>query len=685
MKKMIPFVAAAALLGCVTAFTASAAGDSNPLQKRENLTACLNRSYKELPLGSIRPDGWLKEMLVRQRDGITARLDENYPQVCGERNGWLGGDGDQWERGPYWIDGLLPMAYILDDESLKAKALRWVEWTLASQGEDGQFGPRTVYPNERGIQRSNSLDWWPRMVVLKILQQYYNATGDERVPGFMDRYFRYQLRTLPEKPLGNWTRWAEFRAGDNMLVALWLYGKTGEPYLLELCDLLHSQGWDFTHMFLETDEIAKKGSIHCVNLAQGLKEPLIYWQARPGQRFRDAVDKALEDIREYNGFPCGMFGGDEALHGNNPVQGSELCSAVELMYSLEEMQKITGSLEYAELLERVAFNALPAQTTDDFTCHQYFQQANQISLSLGPHNFDTAHSGTANVMGVLSGYPCCLCNLHQGWPKFVQNLWYRDMDGGFAALAYAPCHFSAEADGVQVEFREKTYYPMDGAVRVDISMPGRKKASFALNFRIPSWAEGADVRVNGVSLNGVIPGHMCRIERKWRDGDSVELDFPMTVRTDRWYENAVSIERGPLVYALKIEEQWDKVELGLGGIHGDWCWEVKAASPWNYAFLVRQVDSPDASFTVSVDEEKLKSDWYWSPDASPLSLSADAAEVTDWKEYNGDCGPLPYSARKSVIYNRSTSHVSGGVMHPVTLIPYGCTTLRISEFPVLSR
>ena len=162
-------------------------------------------AYEELPLGGISPEGWLREKLELQRDNISSDMDQTYPQVMGERNGWLGGDGDQWERGPYWIDGLLPLAYILDDESLKAKVQPWIEWALASQTEDGNFGPRTDYEHEQGIQRNNSLDWWPRMVVLKILQQHYNATADERVLPFMERYFHYQLETLCEKPLDNWT------------------------------------------------------------------------------------------------------------------------------------------------------------------------------------------------------------------------------------------------------------------------------------------------------------------------------------------------------------------------------------------------------------------------------------------------------------------------------------------------
>lgn len=164
----------------------------------------LNRKYEELPLGSIRPEGWLREMLVRQRDGISADLDETYPQVMGERNGWLGGDGDQWERGPYWIDGLLPLAYVLDDDRLKEKVRPWVEWALASQKEDGSFGPMQDYPNELGLQRDNAMDWWPRMVVLKFLQQHYNATGDRRVIDFMLKYFRYQLETTSRKSEGKW-------------------------------------------------------------------------------------------------------------------------------------------------------------------------------------------------------------------------------------------------------------------------------------------------------------------------------------------------------------------------------------------------------------------------------------------------------------------------------------------------
>ena len=141
----------------------------------------------------------------------------------GESNAWLGGDGDAWERGPYWIDGLLPLAYILNDETLKAKAQKWVEAILSSQQENGYFGPAKSNPYVYGLQRGKAKDWWPKMVGLKIMKQYYMATGDKRVIDFMTKYFRYQAETLPTQPLDNWSHWGKERGGDNLEIVYWLY------------------------------------------------------------------------------------------------------------------------------------------------------------------------------------------------------------------------------------------------------------------------------------------------------------------------------------------------------------------------------------------------------------------------------------------------------------------------------
>src|SRR5690242_3681331 len=142
------------------------------------------KPYLELPIGAIKPEGWLKVQLVKMKNGMTGHLDTLYSKVMGPRNGWLGGDGDVWERGPYWLDGLVPLAYILDDEALKEKVRPWIEWSIQNQREDGYFGPQPTDKApapEAGLQRDRPQDWWPKMVMLKVLKQYYEATGDQRV------------------------------------------------------------------------------------------------------------------------------------------------------------------------------------------------------------------------------------------------------------------------------------------------------------------------------------------------------------------------------------------------------------------------------------------------------------------------------------------------------------------------
>ena len=124
MKIRISFV----LIVIALTFSANLAlGNDNP-NYPNNRYPLIRKPYMELPLGSIKAKGWLLEMLLSQKNGATGQLDKLYPQVVGARNGWLGGDGDQWERGPYWIDGLLPLAYLLDDKALKDKVKPWIEW-----------------------------------------------------------------------------------------------------------------------------------------------------------------------------------------------------------------------------------------------------------------------------------------------------------------------------------------------------------------------------------------------------------------------------------------------------------------------------------------------------------------------------------------------------------------------------
>jgi len=633
---------------------------------------------------------------------MTGHLDELYPSVLGPRNGWLGGDGDGWERGPYWLDGLVPLAWILNDEELKARAKPWIEWTLESQTVDGYFGPVPFSEEpepEPGIQKSPRRDWWPKMVMLKVLQQYYDATGDGRVIDLMTNYFRYQLKELPDTPLDNWSFWGNRRGGDNLMMVYWLYNQTGGKFLLELAELIHQQTFPWTDVFLNEicytgidwdhifpassknaypfdneliDRLCLKDqrSFHCVNLAQGIKEPVIYYQQDPDPKYLKAVERAFSDIHEYHGQPQGMYGGDEALHGRLPTQGIEFCSVTELMFSLEKMIAITGNVDYMDHLERIAYNALPTQASDDFTTRQYFQQANQVMLTRHRRNFyvQDGHGHTDLCYGLVTGYPCCTCNMHQGWPKLVQHLWYATPDRGLAAVMFAANTVTARvAENIEVRIKEETDYPFEDKIRFRISP--EKPAAFPFHIRIPAWCKEAVIMINGEENQRMEGGRMAVITRDWSEGDVVEVKFSMHISISSWDEGSVAVERGPLLYALKIREDWKLVSNP--DKWGDF-YEVRPRDPWNYALLAGALEDPDNHFELV--EMPVGEAYPWSIEAAPLALRTRGFRIPEWKLYNEMAGPLPHNLQRKDLINSPEEEI--------TLIPYGCTTLRISEFPV---
>lgn len=626
-------------------------------------------AYLELPLGAIQPRGWLKEQLLRMAKGMTGHLDTLYPLVMGKRNGWLGGDGDVWERGPYWLDGLVPLAYILNDPALKSKAKPWIEWALTHQDTSGYFGP--VPPldeprDEKGLQRGLARDWWPKMVMLKVLKQYYEATRDVRVLKLMTAYFKYQLTHLPVTRLDHWSFWGAQRGGDNLQVVYWLYDHTGDEFLLRLARLIHAQTTDWTGIFDKGDLLKGYFTLHGVNLAQGIKEPVVYYQQDSDIKYLDAVRKGFKDIELYHGQPQGLFGADEWLHGRSPTQGSELCTAVEMMFSLESILQITGDMRYADHLEKVAFNALPTQSDSAYMARQYYQQPNQVMISRDERNFYTSHHGTDLCYGLLTGYACCTSNMHQGWPKFTQNLWYATATGGLAAVVYAPSVVNARVNGGKaVTVTETTNYPFEEDIRFRINV--KTETSFQLSLRIPSWCQNPSITINGKAIRLDAGQHVISLNRLWKDGDAIDLHLSMHMAYQTWNENALSVERGPLVYALGIKSENKRVR-GTDD-YGDYT-EVLPLGPWNYA-LVKGKSFLDSAH-VRVLTHTGNFNYPWSQEKPPVEIELSARRLQNWQLYLQSAGPLPYSSYEAA---------ENTPLEIVRLIPYGCTNLRISEFP----
>lgn len=628
-----------------------------------------------LPLGAIKPEGWLKEQLKTQAAGLTDKLYDSWPTV-GENSTWLGGDGqsDGPELAPYYLDGLLPTAYLLDDEALKARSQKYVEWMLNSQRENGWFGPE------------DNDEWWPRMVALKGLQQYFLATGDRRVLLFMDKYFRYQVNRLDEQPL---QEWAVARAGDNMLIALWLYNLTGMNYLLTLCKKLKEQSLDWTNHFQIFPHVRpmsrqrpwkelKKGReeegrftgtdqkyygkeyhlSHVVNVAMGLKTPGVINLFKSGFKEVTAFKVGWQKLMKHHGVAYGMFTGDEHLSGANPSQGTETCAVAEMMYTLETLIGLGDEFapELSDILEKLAFNALPAALTGDMMGHQYDQQANQVRSSDEPRGWYNNDS-KANVFGLNAHRGCCTANFHQAWPKFISSLWYATADDGLAAISYAPCTVNFVAGKTRVRLKVDTLYPFDGAVKIEVSV--KQPAEFPIYLRIPGWAKQAMIRLPEGEIMQVRAGETTCLRKLWRTGDVIQMDLPMEPRMTQWYLQSSAVELGPLLMCFRPEEKWTMTSNE--GIAPDY--RVDTEEAWNWALiegeLMKVVKDPGAVHAFKRGGDVVK-------------VLIKVAKAEDWGMDAGSAAPPPVNPKVDMANEQI-----------ITLTPYGNSSLRIAQFPTV--
>ena len=679
----------AATLACSSVFCAglAAQSDQRPATKAVPNRAPLQKNtYNPLPLGAITPRGWLRKQLEIQAQGLTGHLDEFWKDV-GDNSGWLGGTGESWERGPYYLDGLLPLAYQLGNEKLIEKAKHWVDWTLNNQEPDGQIGP------------SSNDDWWPRMVMLKVLTQYEEVTGDKRVIPLMTKYFHFELENLPKRPLRDW---GKYRWHDNVYTVLWLYNRTGDKSLLELAKLLHQQGHDWQAQFADfqytgkVDRAVLKNrpdgkpsehamSTHGVNNAMALKASPIWYLVTGDEKDKAGLDRQLSELDKYHGLPNGMFSGDEHFAGLDPSQGIELCAVVEEMFSLEQDFAVLGEPLLADRLEKVAYNALPATLSNDMWSHQYDQQPNQIACTRAHRQWST-NGDDSNLFGLEPNFGCCTANLHQGWPKFVSSLWMGTNDGGLVAAAYAPSQVKTYAGDVSVSIDETTDYPFHNTVQM--TMHPSAPAEFPLSLRIPSWALGGTVTVNGEVTKFAAPGcslpdgespeeKKCdpgkafqRIARTWKDGDKVEVKFDAQPRVSHWYHKSVTFERGPLVFALPLDAEWSELKQ-YAQKSADW--QLKATKDWNYAVALGSGGPGGAGPCSATAKDASAGDIPFDVKNPRILLQVQGRRLENWNVEQNSAGTLPVSPVKS-----------DAKLQELVLIPYGSAKLRITSFPYLA-
>lgn len=623
-----------------------------------------------LNMSEIKPLGWLKDQLTLQLEGISLHLDENWGSV-GPFSDWIGGTDNSWERPPYWLDGLVPLVYVLDHQEGIAKVKKWIDWSIQSQRENGDFGP-----SYRKIEFDDTL-FWPKFVMLKAIISYYEAEKDERVFPFMTKYFQFCTTLLDEYQMDGW---AQARAGDFAYCIYWLYEHTKEEWLLTLVEKVNRQALDWTG-FLENlpftqptkyyydwhlmDEnvsrwhlydVMKYHATHIVNVTMGLKQPLMEYKRTGEKKYLDAIYTGMQSLMNHHGQVTGIYSGDEHLSGLAPTQGSELCSVVEFMFSLQLIFEVSGDTRFLDLLERITYNALPATISEDFKAHQYDQQANQVKVSMEKRNWYN-NGDRANVFGFEPNFGCCLANMHQGWPKFVKNAILTSKDHIVVGV-YMPIETSFTFHQCKVCIQEETKYPFHDVINFHITVD--QATTLPMKFRVPSWCKAPILRCEGEQLEACIQdGYLiCEVAVATKTTLSLQLPMEVTLCTN-WYHHGLSVERGPLIYALNIQEQWNKLPHGHTSYPD---YEILAQSDWNYAINVRE------EIRVCVNDELAQQ--AFSKEHAPVRLYAKASCLPEWTMQQNSAGDLPISPVQTK-----------GESVEIELVPYGCTKLRIALFP----
>ena len=621
-----------------------------------------------LPIGAVRAEGWLAGQLDLMRDGMVGRLAE-LSDFLRPDNGWFGGSNPGWEEQPYWLRGFYPLGVLTGDERIRAEGLRWIEAVIGSRQPDGYFGA-ACHKAVAGSHGEMLPDLWPHMVMLDALVLHHEATGDPRVLE-LARAFCEWCRALPDGQFiprlrGDlWQSWREEfgtwkigvqvkRAGDMIPHIHWLYGLSGEPWLLDLATRFHGSTLPPMSEWLDD---------HVVNFTQRFAYPAIYGrQDDPEAGLAESEYWYAQHMATWGQQPRGVFGADERIRPGktDPRQGFETCAMVEFAKQYYHLGRMTGLPLYADRVEDVMLNHFPASQTPDLKGLHYLTASNMPQLDCGDdHDF---YNKRRQLNYSPHDYRCCRHNVAMGWPWYVQNLWQATAEGGLAAWLYGASRVTARVgDGsATASLRQVTGYPFEGSVRLEV-LQESEKASFPLYLRVPGWCRGFSVRVNGRGVAAAPPpAGVLEIRRTWSPGDVVEIDMPMSMDSTRWpHTGSLTVDRGPLSYSIAVPEEWRR----CGGTD-DWPeWEVLPAGPWNYGLI--------AGTEPEVTELRPVTGQPWTLESAPIELEVKARRIPGWRiDQTGTVGEVP---RHPV---RSEESVE-----MVRLVPMGCARLRMACLP----
>lgn len=627
-----------------------------------------------LPLGAVQAEGWVKHQLELMADGQTGHLEEFSPYLR-PNSGWLGGKEEGWEEAAYWLRGFYDLAQLTRNERLRKTADHWIETIISSQKEDGYYGSghnRLI----KGKDGQEVVDVWPQMVMNDVLISHYEATGDKRIIPMMTSFFAF-CRDLPQGqflPKMSWEYYENYaehfgswkpriqvkRAGDFVPQIIWLFNNTGDKWLLDLAIKVYHKTQPAMNEWLDN---------HTVHFAQRFRYPAQMYPIIGDHRYLKNTWLFYDSwMKTWGQMPRGTYAADERIRAGkiDPRQAIETCSLVELNKSHYILGRITGDTTYADRVEDITFNHLPASHAPDHKSLRYLTASNMV---YSVPKMDFKNQGI-HPLFAADLHRCCMHNSGMGWPWFVRNLWQVSPDNGLIAWLYGPNTVTAKVgeSGTTVKIACETMYPFGDQITMTLNCD--KEVTFPLYFRIPGWCTNIEMKVSGekqkVKDQG---GKLIKVSRKWKNDDQIEVRFDMEVKATTWPRtSAVTIDRGPLSYSVRIKESWQKEQTGPSG----WPrWSLSPASAWNFGLAI-DPENPDGKITAEIADKLAYQPW--SEENSPVTLKVPARMIKDWKA----------TIQNTVDAVREGPVKSDEPICTIEMIPMGCAHLRISVLPVVN-
>ena len=608
-------------------------------------SAQTNKSVlQDIGIEGMKAEGWMKEVLTTQRNGLTGHI-----QVAGapfDKEGW--GDAtqkkmDRWEdfeQTGYWADGALRCGYLIDDPELTQRVKEWIDFQIDHPKEDGFIGPELH-------------NLWPHVVFFRVIMAEYSRNPSPKI-----------IKALIKTGGPEW----DFNERTMLHIEMlcWLYQQTNDAFFIEKAENTYkafcSRKSPFTMQAFLSDEVP---IVHSVSSFETLKIPVILYINTGKKEYLDAAIHGIQKVYKYHGLADGIPSGNEAHDGNMPNEVHETCCVSDAQWALGYFLQATGDVQWADLMEKICFNAAFSVVWKDFKSLQYYSSPNQV-IAKNNSSFCMYVGGQDRMAyRIAHGPACCNGNMNRMIPLFCSRQWMKKGDNGIVAAMYAPSSFTTKLKGSknEITIQEETNYPFEETIRFRMKM--KRSTPFSFWLRIPQWCKGASITVNGQAADIVCKaGTFVEVQRKFSDGDIIELKLPMKAKSVSMPYDGVAFERGPLVFSLNVKAQEEITETReLDGIK----FQSRILTPlseWNYA----PVDTENIEVVNSNDYSNI-----WNPEMTPVRLKVKAVTVTNWQLYRDNFTPyMPSVIRK-------------GEEKVIELVPVGTTVLRMTVFPDIRR